>query len=215
MGAGMSRIVQDGLHTLTEQSNARDQATDPDRRCVLCAGMAATLAMLSAGAQAEDNSASSTRPKAGDLLAYFEGERKGQTIQPADLKAGDPPTLAWPQDFETKALHDGSRFNQVLLVRFDPAVLGEEDKPHAAEGIIAFSAICTHAQCTVAGWIPDKQVFQCPCHQSQFDPKHGARVVFGPAPRPLPALPLKRSGDSLLVAGPFIGRIGMAKPGMG
>jgi Rieske Fe-S protein len=63
--------------------------------------------------------------------------------------------------------------------------------------------------------VADKQVLQCPCHQSRYDPKHGARVVFGPAPRALPALPLKVGDDSLLVAGPFIGRVGMAKPGMG
>jgi rieske iron-sulfur protein len=201
---------------LTEISGAGIRDVVPDRRCVLCGGAALALAMLSPAARAEDdNPARSARPQAGDLLAFFEGDRAGKVIKPDDLKSGGPPVLAWPMDPKSKTLRDGSRFNQVLLVRFDPAELGEKDKPHAADGIVGFSAICTHAQCTVAGWVADKQVFQCPCHQSRYDPKNGARVVFGPAPRALPALPLKLDGGSLLVAGPFIGRIGMARPGMG
>jgi len=201
---------------LTEISGAGIRDVVPDRRCVLCGGAALALAMLSPAARAEDdNPARSARPQAGDLLAFFEGDRAGKVIKPDDLKSGGPPALAWPMDPKSKTLRDGSRFNQVLLVRFDPAALGDEDKPRAAGGIVGFSAICTHAQCTVAGWVADKQVFQCPCHQSRYDPKNGARVVFGPAPRALPALPLKLDGGSLLVAGPFIGRIGMARPGMG
>lgn len=193
-----------------------DHDAAPDRRCVLCGGAALALAMLSPAARAgDDNPARSAHPQAGDLLAFFEGDRAGKVIKPDDLKSGGPPVLAWPMDPKSKVLRDGSRFNQVLLIRFDPAALGDEDKPHAADGIVGFSAICTHAQCTVAGWVADKQVLQCPCHQSRFDPKNGARVVFGPAPRALPALPLKLSDSSLLVAGPFIGRVGMAKPGMG
>ncbi len=186
----------------------------PCRRGVLCAGAAATLALLSRPASADD-AARTARPEIGDLLAFFKSERKGETISPADLKTGDEPTLAWPQAPETKTLRDGSRFNQVLLVRLDPTTLGERDKPHAADGIVAFSAICTHAQCTVSNWIADKQLFQCPCHQSQYDPKHDAKVVFGPAPRALPALPLKITDGRLLVAAPFIGRLGAAPPGTG
>ena len=188
----------------------------PDRRCVLCSGAALALALLSPAARAENEDPSrSERPQPGDLLAFFEGDHAGQVIKPDDLKSGGPPVLAWPMDPKSKALRDGSRFNQILLIKFDPAALGEKEKPRAADGIVGYSAICTHAQCTVAGWVEDKQVFQCPCHQSRYDPKDGARVVFGPAPRALPALPLKIDDGNLLVAGPFIGRIGMARPGTG
>jgi Rieske Fe-S protein len=48
----------------------------------------------------------------------------------------------------------------------------------------------------------------CPCHNSEFDPRNGADVVFGPAPRPLPALPLKIADDTLVAAGTFLGRVG-------
>lgn len=211
----VSPVRIDARQTEARRPDARDPASEPGRRGVLGAGMAATLAMLSPRAHAADSPASSARPKAGDLLAFFKGERKGQTILPADLKVGDPPSLAWPQDPNTKTLREASRFNQILLIRLDPATIGEKDKAHAADGIVAFSGICTHAQCTVSGWIADKHVFECPCHQSEYDPSQGATVVFGPAPRALPALPLKIADGSLLVAGPFIGRVGMGNTGMG
>ena len=201
---------------ITPPPAARDRSSAPDRRCVLCSGAALALALISPTARAEnEDPARSERPQPGDLLAFFEGDRAGQVIKPDDLKSGGPPVLAWPMAPKSKVLRDGSRFNQVLLIRLDPNVLEENEKPRAADGIVGFSAICTHAQCTVAGWVEERQVLQCPCHQSRYDPKQGARVVFGPAPRALPALPLKIDGGNLLVAGPFIGRIGMASPGTG
>ena len=72
-------------------------------------------------------------------------------------------------------------------MRFDPATLGEAEQQRAADGVVAYSAICTHQGCTVTDWLTAKQVLQCPCHQSHYDPRHGARVVVGPAPRALPA----------------------------
>ena len=48
---------------------------------------------------------------------------------------------------------------------------------------------------------------KCPCHDSEFDPKDGARVVTGPAPRRLP-LPLKIVDGVLMAAGGFAGRVG-------
>jgi Rieske Fe-S protein len=151
------------------------------------------------------------RPQVGDLLVFFDGDHEGAPIKPADLNPGDPPVLAWAFDPVKKVSRDGSRLNQVLVMRFDPAALGAAERARAAEGVIAYSAICTHQQCTVMDWLTAKQVAQCPCHQSEYDLAHGARVVVGPAPRPLPALPLKISDGAPVVAGPFIGRVGGEK----
>jgi rieske iron-sulfur protein len=90
-----------------------------------------------------------------------------------------------------------------------------DEAKYAADGILGFSATCTHQQCPVAEWLSELQLFQCPCHQSRFDPKHGAQVVGGQAPRPLPRLPLVIANDALQVAGPFIGRVGGQQPGTG
>jgi Rieske Fe-S protein len=58
----------------------------------------------------------------------------------------------------------------------------------------------------------DRRVLHCPCHQSEFDPRQNANVVAGPAPRPLPALPLKIVDGKPRVAGGFIGKVGMDQP---
>ena len=58
------------------------------------------------------------------------------------------------------------------------------------QGYLAFSKICTHAGCPVGLYQELTQQLLCPCHQSLFDVLTGANPVFGPAPRPLPQLPL-------------------------
>ncbi len=62
---------------------------------------------------------------------------------------------------------------------------------------VAYSAVCTHQQCTVAyrgGQLA------CPCHGSIFDPANGAAVVSGPARSPLPEVPVEVSGGEVLRA---------------
>jgi thiosulfate dehydrogenase [quinone] large subunit len=68
----------------------------------------------------------------------------------------------------------------------DPAML-----IHLGDGrFVAYSAVCTHAGCTVA-YDSARAQLVCPCHGSIYDPRHGAQVVAGPAPRPLPAVPVR------------------------
>ncbi len=198
------------------------QSADPDgrcglaptRRCLLQAAAGISLLPSVVRADDEDDPRRRTRPQAGDLLIRAEGDQEGTVIAAADVKRGDAPLLAWAMDPVQKLPRDGSRLNQVLLVRLDPSTLGPQTKAHAADGVVAYSAICTHAQCSVTAWLGDRQVVQCPCHQSEYDPRHDAKVVAGPAPRPLAALPLKIVDGKPQVAGPFIGRIGMDKPVM-
>lgn len=180
------------------------------RRDVLGAGAAVALATLGGRALADDTDpAREAHPQAGDQFVFFEGDRQGKMIAPADIVKG-PQTLAWPYDPAKKVPRDGSRLNLVMLVRVDPSALSETEKPRAAEGIVAYSAVCTHAGCTVTGWMSKEQLMLCPCHGSEYDPRDGAKVVFGPAPRRLAALPLKISGGVLAAAGGFIGHVGIA-----
>ena len=74
-----------------------------------------------------------------------------------------------------------------------PAVL-----VHLGSGdFVAYSAVCTHQGCTVA--YQDGQL-ACPCHGSVFDPANGAEVVAGPAPRPLPDIPVEVRGGEVFKA---------------
>lgn len=163
---------------------------------------------LDAAAAAGESEAANSRPQAGDRFVFAEAEQQGVEITPASLSVGGPQIQAWPMDSASKTVRSGSRLNRVLLVRFDPASLGEETRAHAAEGIVAYSAVCTHAQCFVTGWNSGQQMLHCPCHQSDYDPRHNAKVVAGPAPRALPALPVKIVDGVLTAASPFLGRVG-------
>jgi rieske iron-sulfur protein len=187
---------------------------DPLRRGLLLAGVAnAAAGLFPRAARADDEDPRrKVRPQVGDQFVRFEGDQEGAVIAAEDLHLGADPIIAWAMDPVTKLPRDGSRLNQVLLLRLDPSTLGPETLEHAADGIVAYSAICTHAQCTVVGWMPDLQVLHCPCHQSEYDPRQNAKVVGGPAPRPLAALPLKIVDGKPKVAGGFIGRIGMDQP---
>jgi ubiquinol-cytochrome c reductase iron-sulfur subunit len=70
----------------------------------------------------------------------------------------------------------------------------------APEGNICFSKICTHAGCPVGLYVASLHQLQCPCHRSAFDVLNGGRVLFGPAARPLPQLPLEVDADGFLRA---------------
>jgi ubiquinol-cytochrome c reductase iron-sulfur subunit len=86
----------------------------------------------------------------------------------------------------------------------------------APSGIVAYSKICPHAGCAISlyrypTYAPTSQqpAFTCPCHYSTFLPGEGGRVVFGPAGRSLPQLPLMIDADGYLrAAGPFHEDIG-------
>jgi ubiquinol-cytochrome c reductase iron-sulfur subunit len=90
----------------------------------------------------------------------------------------------------------------VLLMRLKPEDLhvsrGKETWNY--NGIVAYSQICTHVGCPVALYEQQTHHLLCPCHQSQFDITHEAKVIFGPARRPLPQLPITVDSDGYLIA---------------
>jgi rieske iron-sulfur protein len=147
-------------------------------------------------------------PRPGDMLVPENSGPSPRPMRPHDLPAGGPPALAWPMDAATGTVRRGSRLNQVLLVRLNIAQLDAAERRFANQGVVAFSAICTHAGCAVSGWRASQGYFLCPCHGSMYDPRAGARVVGGPAPRPLPALPLRPNADALTVGARFTSWIG-------
>ena len=109
----------------------------------------------------------------------------------------------------------------IVVVRLDPAALKLPADRHdwAPEGLLAFSKICTHAGCAISEYrkplfppVQPRPAFVCPCHYSTFDPATAGSVIFGPAGRPLPQLPLMvdaKTGE-LRAAGTFSGPVGPA-----
>ena len=178
-----------------------------DRRTIVKSGLGAglVLGLSSVAAIAQDDPASA-RPKAGDLLVRIDDPAL-KALRPDDITPGMSQVMAWAMEPAEKIVRRGSRLNRIMLLRLDEAQLVGETKSRAAAGVVAYTAICTHTGCDVSDWLPDDGLLYCPCHFSKYDPKNGASVVDGPAPRPLPALPLRIAEGQLVVAGPFTARV--------
>jgi Rieske Fe-S protein len=199
-------------------SSARERAArDVERRSLLraCCALAATHALRVRADEpaAEPPPDALAAPQPGDLLVFAYGARVGQPIALADLAAGAKQTLAFPMDPATRRVRDGTRLNQLIVVRLASEALAAETRARAAEGAVAYSGVCTHTGCDVTDWLAPVQHFKCPCHDSEYDPGDAARVISGPAPWQLAALPLKIVDGLLAVAAPFVGHVGFAQPG--
>ena len=90
----------------------------------------------------------------------------------------------------------------IIIVRMDPDEYTAASNPGkwTVDGIICYSKICTHVGCPISLYERTTHHVLCPCHQSTFDLADGAKVVFGPAARPLPQLPLAVDEEGYLVA---------------
>ena len=138
-------------------------------------------------------------------------EENGLPVKAADLEVGSYLT-AFARGADKTQLA-----SSVVVLRVKP---GELELPAdraawAPEGLMAFSKICTHAQCAIslfryplfAERSPGPALV-CPCHYSTFDVLKGGERIFGPAVRPLPQLPLRIEDGLLVAAGDFSGPVG-------
>jgi Rieske Fe-S protein len=164
------------------------------------------LTPLLAGAARADEAATMP-PQPGDHFVHLAGPAKGEVVRADDLAPGGPQIQAYPAAPDGTVRNE-SRLNLVILARFDPAVLAEATRARAADGIVAYSGVCTHQGCPVNQWSKAQDAFVCSCHGSVFDPSDGAEVLDGPAPRRLPSLGLKITDGALVVASGFSGRVG-------
>ncbi len=143
-------------------------------------------------------------------------DEDGVALRATSIEVGSMAT-AFPRGADPREL--GS---PVLVVRLPPGDVRQR-RDWAPGGLLAFSKICTHAGCAVAmlryPLYPDHSpapALVCPCHYSTFDPAEAGRVLFGPAGRPLPQLPLRIADDGTLeAAGAMSGPVGPAWWGLG
>ena len=145
------------------------------------------------------NDLKETSWKAGTYLVTDPGDRR---IRASDLEVGAvAQVLPESDDPEHRKLNDIAK-DAVLLIRLRPEEfnLDAERLSWTHEGIIAFSKICSHMGCAVALYEQQTKHLLCPCHQSTFDVTRAAKVIFGPAARPLPQLNISVDGEGFLVA---------------
>ncbi|MDE3176709.1 MAG: Rieske (2Fe-2S) protein [Pseudomonadota bacterium] len=161
------------------------------------------------GARADDPvDPASMRPQIGDHLVFFDGPHEGKPVRVEDLELGGPQAQAFPAD-PKGLVRDESRLNLIIVARVGEEGLSDETRAHAADGVVAYSGVCTHQGCPVNMWSAERKAFVCSCHGSTYDPKNNAELLFGPAPRHLAALPLKSENGLLIVAGAFTARLGV------
>jgi ubiquinol-cytochrome c reductase iron-sulfur subunit len=90
----------------------------------------------------------------------------------------------------------------IIIVRMDPnsIKIPESRRDWQVDGILCYSKICTHVGCPISLWEQQTHHLLCPCHQSTFDLGNSGVVVFGPAARSLPQLPITTDAEGYLVA---------------
>src|ERR1700761_6586516 len=100
------------------------------RRALLATALAgcACLAASSPASADDDQPGSDERPQKDDLLVASEGPASGQLIKPSDLTQGGPPVHAWPKDPKTSVVRSGSRLNEIILIKLDPAQLDDDTR---------------------------------------------------------------------------------------
>ncbi len=135
-------------------------------------------------------------PKPGDQLDttnWRKGSRlvtiHGRPVSVHDLEVGGSLTV-FPEGYTDNEPDVAT--DQTILVRAAATDIVTEPgrETWGPSGYLAYSKVCTHAGCPVGLYMEQTQQLLCPCHQSLFDVLDGAVPVFGPAPRPLPQLPL-------------------------
>src|SRR6185295_7761442 len=160
------------------------------RRSVLKLGLSGIcLGAMSPVILAGQDDPASSLPQAGDLLVKVD-DPASKPLGPADVGAQGSRLMAWPMDPVSRVVRRANRLSEVLLIRLTPAPPGDT-QPNAADGVLAYSALCTHAGCDAIQWMPETGILACDCHSSEFDARASGRVVGGPATRALPPLPLK------------------------
>ena len=145
------------------------------------------------------NDQKETSWKAGTHLVTDPGNRR---IKASDLEVGAvAQVLPEIEDPEHRHLSDIAK-DALLLIRLRPEEfnLDAERLSWTHEGIIAFSKICSHMGCAVALYEQQTKHLLCPCHQSTFDVTRAAKVIFGPAARPLPQLNITVDEEGYLIA---------------
>jgi len=131
-----------------------------------------------------------------------------QPISPAEFSAPGGMITIVPDGYQDDP--DALAKAAVIIIKFRPGELQIPTRyaggtligtPNwTVDNIVAYSKICTHVGCPVALYEQTTHHILCPCHQSTFDATTGATVIFGPAPRPLPQLPLAVDSSGYLVA---------------
>ena len=145
------------------------------------------------------------KPQIGDVLVHAFGDDGGSVIHADDIHHAR--IFAFPMSADG-VVRSGSLHNQLSVLRLEEGAMSSMTRRYAAGPIVAISAACTHTGCEVSGWQRQTHEMVCPCHGSRFDVLNAARVMQGPATKPLALLPIEQQQGTIRVTGKFSRRVG-------
>ena len=196
-----------------EKSSVSGKQVLVDRR-TLIVGAAATAIGLPHVARADDEAEKPNQlfAQTGDHIKIIKGELKGKLLRPEMLTAAAKPIEAFPFDSKLKVLRRRNRMNRLLVLRLNPDEMEAPVRERSVEGVLVYSAVCTHRACTIKAWNVEQRHLRCHCHLSEFAALTGGTVMTGPAKRQLPMIPLDIDNDGFVIAkGGFTDTPGGAK----
>ncbi len=175
---------------------SRELATQRERRAIVIAGVgtlllggvAALAGRLAGGSQVAAGAGSLTPTKA---KARKPTTPSGPTHPTTSKTSKVPPSGT--KIGSTGAVPVGQAAQFTDPASGNPAWMVCLAKDHFA----AFSAVCTHAGCTVQ-YQASSTEFICPCHGGVFSARNG-QVLGGPPPSPLSSIPVRASNGQLYV----------------
>ena len=210
---GASSSDDDKSYMLTELDKAADEAKLTRRKIIgrtLLAAMATILLPMIVGLA--DLGPWPTKKKRAETIErtiWAPGVRvvndvtfepiKPENIEIGQLVNGEPANL---QELEGSEYQIEKAKAAVILVRMDPNTITIPPSRETWQigGILCYSKICTHVGCPISLWEQQTHHLLCPCHQSTFDLGDAGVVVFGPAKRALPQLPIAVDAEGYIIA---------------
>jgi rieske iron-sulfur protein len=149
-------------------------------------------------------------PERFDTFVFADGPNKGKDVKLEDIVQDAPPVTVQAKNGETGEVRE-SEHSTILMYRVAPATIPADIRGDSWEGLLAYSAVCTHQGCMVNGWDAATKQFVCPCHQGAFDPLKGGENTGGAKTRELPQIPVRVHDEKLVVGDAIMGWIGVKR----
>ena len=181
-----------------------------DRRQLVVGGAAVAVGLTAE--QAAAKTPEEMWPQEGDRIQLSRGAHRGKLLKPEMLKLDAKQTEAFPFDPKNNVVRSKNRLNRMLILLLDADDMDDETREFSVDGIVAYSAICTHRGCTVKSWKKEEKHLRCHCHLSEWKALEKAAIVRGPAKRNLPIVPLGIDDEGYVITkGGFSAKPGGAK----
>jgi len=175
-------------------------------------GMVGGVAKAFAAGGAGDYPQPLGAPKTHDTFVYIDGPNKGKDVKTAEIVLDVSPIPVQAKDGETGEVRESEK-STVLLYRVNAETIPLEWRSDSADGILAYSAVCTNDATLIGPKDFDSASKQVTCStcKTQYDLINGAEVKGGPGTRALPQVPVADHDGLLRISHGIISWVGMKR----